>query len=107
MAIMKVIEVLAQSPNSWEEAAQLAVAEATQTLHGVQSVFIQHFMAEVEGNRIVNYRVNAKITFRVDGSRSGTSGAGASKTASKTGASKTAGKTSAGKTAAGKAGGRR
>jgi flavin-binding protein dodecin len=65
MAIVKVIEVLAQSPNSWEEAAQTALAEASKTIRGIQNIYIKEFQAIVENDQIVNYRVNANISFIV------------------------------------------
>ncbi|MBX6323435.1 MAG: dodecin domain-containing protein [Rhodospirillaceae bacterium] len=77
MALMKVIEVLAESPTSWEEAAQSAVDEASRTLRGIRSIYIKEFEAKVEDDRVTRFRVNAKITFEVEGSRAETEGTGA------------------------------
>lgn len=66
MAIVKVIEILAESPQSWEDAANRALQEATKTIRGVQSIYIKEFQAVVEGNRITAYRVDAKVSFVVD-----------------------------------------
>lgn len=66
MAIHKVIEVLSQSEKSWEDAAQRAVQEAAGSVKGIKSVYVKHLQADVQGNKIVNYRVNAKITFEVE-----------------------------------------
>jgi flavin-binding protein dodecin len=66
MAIHKVIEVLSQSDKSWEDATHKAVQDAASTLKGIKSVYIKNFQADVQGNRIVNYRINAKITFEVE-----------------------------------------
>jgi dodecin len=63
MAVVKVIELLGESEQSWEDAAQQVVAEATRTLHGVTSVYIKEFQATVENDRVKNYRVNAKVSF--------------------------------------------
>jgi flavin-binding protein dodecin len=65
MAIVKVIEVLAQSENSWEEATQEALREASKSVRNIQSIYIKEFQAVVENNQIVNYRINAKISFLV------------------------------------------
>jgi flavin-binding protein dodecin len=78
MAVIKVIELLAESPQSWEEAARLAVAEASRSVRGIRSIYIKEFEATVQGGQISNYRVNAKITFEVEGSGSGTGGQGGS-----------------------------
>lgn len=65
MAILKVIEVLAESDKSWEAAAQEAVREAAETLENLRSIYIQEFQATVVNNKIVKYRVNAKISFEI------------------------------------------
>jgi dodecin len=65
--IVKVIEVIAQSNKSWDDAAQTAVKEAAKTVHGIKSVWIDNFSCEVDGDRITSYRVNAKISFLVEG----------------------------------------
>ncbi len=65
MAIHKVIEVLAQSPESWDAAAQQAVTEASQSVQGIKSVYLKEAEGVVENGKIVQYRVNAKITFEV------------------------------------------
>jgi len=65
MAVVKVIEILAESQESWEAAAQEAVAEAVKTVRGIQTVYINALQAIVEGDKIVRYRVDAKISFIV------------------------------------------
>ncbi|MDP3842019.1 MAG: dodecin family protein [Oxalobacteraceae bacterium] len=64
--VLKVIEVLSESPKSWEDAASLAVAKAAETMHGIKSIYIKNFVALVENDKIVSYRVNAKVTFVLD-----------------------------------------
>jgi flavin-binding protein dodecin len=66
MAIMKVIEVLAQSPDGWEAAAREALTHASSTVRNIKSIYIHDMMAIVDDNKIVQYRVNAKITFKVE-----------------------------------------
>ena len=66
MAILKVIEVLAESPTSWEDAAREAVSEAAKTVRGIRSIYVENFQATVSDGVIDNFRVNAKITFSVD-----------------------------------------
>jgi len=64
--MLKVIEVLAESPNSWEEAAQNAVRQANESLRGISSIYVKEFEAKVENDRITSYRVNAKVTFTLE-----------------------------------------
>ena len=64
--ILKVIEILSESPNSWEEAAKNVVAEATKTLRNIRSIYIKEFTASVENDMVSNYRVTAKVTFEME-----------------------------------------
>ncbi len=66
MAMLKVIEVLAESNKSWEDAAQTAVTNATKTLRSVRSIYIKNMEATVEDGKIKSYRVNGKISFVLD-----------------------------------------
>ena len=65
MAVVKVIELVADSNESWEAATQVAVAEASKTVKNIQSVFVKNFQAIVDDNNIVKYRVNVKVSFIV------------------------------------------
>ena len=66
MAIHKVIEVISQSEKSWEDAAQRAVADAGKSVGQIKSIWIKNFEAVVKDNKIVEYRVNANVTFEVE-----------------------------------------
>jgi flavin-binding protein dodecin len=67
--MLKVIEVLADSTQSWEDAAAVAVKNASKTVRGIRSIYIKEMSAEVEKNKIISYRINAKISFELDGKR--------------------------------------
>jgi dodecin len=67
MAMLKVVEILAQSEKSWEDAAQLAVQEAAKTVRNIKSIYIQEMEATVENDRITYYRVNVKVSFAIEG----------------------------------------
>jgi len=66
MAVVKVIELLAESEKGWEDAARMAEQEATQSIKGVTSVYINEFQATVENDKVKNFRVNAKVSFKVE-----------------------------------------
>lgn len=68
MSVVKVIEVLAESDKSWEEAANTAVRHASKSLHNIRSIYIKEMEGVVEGDRVTKFRVNAKITFKLDDS---------------------------------------
>ncbi len=66
MSVVKVIEVLSDSNVSWEDAAQQAVAKASETLHNVRSIYIKDHSATVENGKIISYRITAKVSFSLD-----------------------------------------
>ena len=68
MSIAKVVEVLAEG-DSIEAAVQSAVSEAAETVRGIKHVYVEGVQALVEGDMVVKYRVNAKLTFVVETSR--------------------------------------
>jgi dodecin len=68
MAVVNVIELLAESEQSWEDAARQAVAEAVKTIRHIRSVYIKEFQATVENDRVKSFRVNVKVSFVQEGS---------------------------------------
>ena len=38
--LVKVIEVLAQSEKSWDDAARVALAEASKSVRGIKSIYV-------------------------------------------------------------------
>ena len=65
MAVVKVIEILAETKVSWEDAAQNAINEAAKTVGGINQINIENMKAVVKDNKIVMYRINTKISFIV------------------------------------------
>jgi flavin-binding protein dodecin len=68
MPVMKVIEVLAQSNKSWEDAAQQALTEASKSVRNVRSLYVENMQAVVQDGHL-EYRLDAKISFAVDPER--------------------------------------
>ena len=66
MAIVKIIELIGNSPNNWEEAAKNALAEAAVTIKNIKSIYVKSCKAKVENNKIVEYRAVVKIAFVVE-----------------------------------------
>lgn len=65
MSVLKVIELLANSTESWDDAAQNAVAQAAKSVNNIRSVYISEQSATVSDGKISEYRVNVRITFEV------------------------------------------
>jgi len=68
MTMLKVLEVLAHSDKSWEDATQNAVNEAAKSVRGIKSIYVKELEASVEDGKINQYRINAKISFTLEGS---------------------------------------
>ena len=66
MTMLKVIEVLAESDKSWEDAAQQAVSKTIKTVRNVKSIYVENFEATVDNGKLKKFRVNAKISFLLD-----------------------------------------
>lgn len=66
MAIVKVIEVIASSETSFDDAVKNAVKEAGRTVKNIDSVYVKDFKCHVSGDQITSYGVICKISFRVD-----------------------------------------
>jgi len=66
MAILKVIEVLANSNESWEDATRNAVKQAAKSVKNIRSVYVQDQSAIVNGDNVTEFRVNIKITFEIE-----------------------------------------
>lgn len=65
MAILKVIEVMANSEKSWEDATKKAVSEAAKSVKHIKSAFVQSQSVVVDNGNVQEFRVNVKITFEV------------------------------------------
>ncbi len=63
MSLVKVVEVIAESNQGWEHAAQDAVRVASKSIRNIRHVYVKEFQAIVENNQIVRYRVNCNISF--------------------------------------------
>ena len=66
MAILKVLELMAHSTKSWEDAPQRTVTEANKTLHNIRLIYIQDHSATVKNNKITEYRITAKLSFEIE-----------------------------------------
>ncbi len=65
MPIIKVIEVIASSEKSIEDAIRSAVAEAAKTIRNIDSVYVKDIKAHVKDNQVTTFGVICKISFRL------------------------------------------
>lgn len=65
MAVLKVIELLSNSTESWEDATRKAVKHAAKTIKNIKSVYVKDQSAIVNDDDVLEFRVNLKLTFEV------------------------------------------
>ena len=63
MSVAKVVEITAASPKSFEDAIQAGITRAAKTLDDIQGAWVKEQKVVVKGNKIVEYRVDMKVTF--------------------------------------------
>ena len=66
MAVIKVLELVGTSSNSWSDAAKSAVEEASKTVRGITGVDVVNSTAQVKDGAISEYHVNVKIAFKLE-----------------------------------------
>ena len=62
-SIKQVIEILASSDKSFEDALQRAVADVSKSVPNISSIYVKDQSCKVRDNRIVEYRITAKVSF--------------------------------------------
>jgi flavin-binding protein dodecin len=66
MSVIKTIDLVGVSNESWRAAAQAALAEAVKTLRGVEGMEVLETSAVVDGDKIKEYQTHVRIRFRID-----------------------------------------
>ncbi|HMW66081.1 MAG TPA: dodecin family protein [Chitinophagaceae bacterium] len=66
MAVVKVIELIASSEKSFDDAVNEAVKEASKTVRNIDSVWVKDMKVHVKDGKIASYGVICKVSFRVD-----------------------------------------
>jgi flavin-binding protein dodecin len=64
--VLKVIEVLAESSDSYEDAIRNAVESTSKSVRHVRSAYLNEQSVTVKDGKVDKFRVNVKITFEVD-----------------------------------------
>jgi flavin-binding protein dodecin len=73
--VVKVIELVGSSPDSFSDAVRNAVKTASQTIRNIRGVEVMSSTAEVDDSgNLSNYKVDCKIAFLVDAGSLGNGG---------------------------------
>lgn len=67
MSVLKVVEILGNSPISFEDAIKNIVSEASKTIKDIKSVYVKDMQVTVNNNQIMEYRVTGKVCFGIIG----------------------------------------
>ena len=66
MAVLKVIEIMASSEKSWEDAAQKGIKKASKTIKNVKSAWVKDQSVSVKDGNVAEFRVTLKLSFEVE-----------------------------------------
>lgn len=65
MSVIKTIDLVGVSTESWRDAAHKALSEATRTLRNVEGFTVLETSAVVEDAAITEYHTHVRIRFRI------------------------------------------
>jgi dodecin len=65
MSVVKVIELVGSSEESWEKAVEAAVAEASKSIRDIESVDVTNFGCLVENGKVSEWQVDTRISFQI------------------------------------------
>lgn len=69
MAVAKVIEIIAASKLSFEDALKRGIERASETMNGVASAWVKEQSVVIDNGKIAEYRVTMKVTFVLKSAR--------------------------------------
>ena len=66
MSVAKITELIGHSEKSWQDAAEMAIREASKTIRGISGVEVRHLTGKVKDGKIVEYRADIEIAYGVE-----------------------------------------
>lgn len=64
--VVKVIELMASSTKSWDDAAKNAIEKASESVKNIKSAWVKDQSVVVKDGKVTEFRVSLKVTFGVD-----------------------------------------
>ena len=68
-SVYKVIELVGTSTESWEKAANAAVARASKSLRDLRIAEVSELDMQLEGGKVLAYRAKVKVSFKYEGGK--------------------------------------
>lgn len=65
MSVVKVIEIMASSTSSWEDATKKGITKASNSIKGIKSAWVKDQSVTVNKGKVKEFRVTLKVTFDV------------------------------------------
>ncbi len=66
METVKVVELVGESEDSWDQAVENAVYEASRTIENITGIEVYNLTADVEDGKLIEYKVNVKVAFGIN-----------------------------------------
>ena len=66
MAVIKTIDLVGVSSESWTDAAEQALSEASRTIRGIHAMDVLETSCSVDDGKIVEYLTHVRIKFRIE-----------------------------------------
>ncbi len=67
MTVAKIIEISSSSKKSFEDAINVGIARASESVNDIQGAWVQEQKVVVSKGKVVEYRVQMKVTFVLQG----------------------------------------
>jgi flavin-binding protein dodecin len=64
--VAKVIELVAESPRSFDDAVREGLAVASETVRGITGMEVKHMTCKVQDNKITQYKVTLHVAFGIE-----------------------------------------
>jgi flavin-binding protein dodecin len=66
MSVVKIIDLVGESPTGWEDAMRALIAEAQKTLRGITRIGVKELDVRMDDDRVEVFRVRAEVSFRIE-----------------------------------------
>lgn len=64
--VVKIIELVGESPKNWDEAMRHVIEEARKSVRGITRIGVEEFDVRMKDDKIDVFRVRAKVSFRIE-----------------------------------------
>jgi flavin-binding protein dodecin len=66
MPVVKIVELIGTSSESWEKAIQAALDDASKTIQNIESIEVTNLSATVADGKINEWQADTRVAFRIE-----------------------------------------